>query len=182
MTYNFPFHPISENDVKCRISEGCFFALGSSAYFLLEKVTLDNDNGTDFRLNKLSQRNGKTCDCGNVLDFQLKATANWKIKNKHIEYSLKSKNYNDIITRNKEGAIPLILVVMCMPTDARDRVAVLQNFLVFQRNLYWFHTNSTDLLANENSTKLIRIPTSNLLTPKSFGEIVTTYCTKVAPV
>lgn len=178
MAPRFPFHPISDNDVKCRISEGCFFALGSSASFLLEKVTGENDNGTDFRLVKCIERNGSICEMGGVLDFQLKATSKWALKNDHIEYNIRSKSYNDIVTRNITGSTPLILILMCMPNAVSDRMLVLDNLLIFQRNMYWFHIDSSEYLPNENSKKLIRIPLDNLLTRDSFTELVTKYCVK----
>ncbi len=172
MNHGFPFHPIKDNDVKCRISEGCFFALGSSIGFQLEKVSGENDNGVDFRLIKIKHRNGKQCECGSVLDFQLKSTVNWKYKKSNIEYALRSKTYNDIIERNIDGGTPLLLVIMCLPNAEIDRVSVLKDSLVFQRSFFWFHITGTNILPNENSTKLIKIPLNNRLTKDSFVEMV----------
>ena len=108
-------HPIDMNSVKCRISEGCFFAIGSFSRYKLEKVSQENDAGTDFRLIRQIERNGRISDMGGVLDFQLKATVNWTHRTGVYKYKLETKSFNDMVSRNIHGAIPLILIVMILP-------------------------------------------------------------------
>ena len=170
-------HPIDLNDVKCRISEGCFFALGSSAKYKLERVSGEYDGGTDFRLIRQINRSGKLRDGSSVLEFQVKASVNWTEANGHVKYELKSKNYNDIITRNKEGITPLILILMCLPDEEAKCVNISDREIAFRENLYWYHTDSTELLENENSKKTINIPKGNLLNVDTFKYLVKAYAT-----
>jgi hypothetical protein len=174
----FPFTPIADNDVKCRISEGCFFALGSMAGFELQKVPKENDCGVDFRLIKTYSRKGKLRDGSIVLDFQLKSTVNWALKNNYIEYSVETKTYNDITDRNKDGSIPLVLIIMFLPQVRENWVVICDDDMTFQHSLYWYHTESKIPLSNENSKKLIKIPTANLLTKSSLIKLVNMHCVK----
>lgn len=171
-------HPLSLNDVKCRISEGCFFALGSFSRFKLEQVNGQNDAGTDFRLIKQMKRNGKVCDLGSVLDFQLKSTSTWTKKGQTIKYKLASKNFNDIVTRNIEGGIPLILIVMCLPEKTNHWLSIQSEALKFNSHFFWYHTESTKYLENENSKKTISIPVTNLLTKLTLQSIISKYSTQ----
>lgn len=170
--------PLDLKEVKCRINEGCFFALGSYARFKLEKVVQENDAGTDFRLIKQIIRNGKVCDMGGVLEFQLKCTVDWTDEGDFIKYSLRSKNYNDIISRNQENVMPLILILMCLPKDDIPWVDCAIDEVRFRRNLFWYHTNSLEFLANEDSTRTIQIPKENQLTPTTFVELVQKYAVR----
>lgn len=168
-------YPLPENDVKCRISEGCFWAVGSYARLKLQKVHGEDDAGVDYRLIKQNLRNGKICDGGCILDFQLKSTTNWVLQGDKIKYSLKSKNYNDIITRNKEGGTRLILILMCLSSDTTEWIEFNEMQINISSCIYWYYTDETDLLTNEDSTKLIEIPKSNKLTRESFNDLVKTY-------
>lgn len=168
-------HPLDLNSVKCRISEGCFFALGSYSRFKLEQVNGSNDAGTDFRLIKQMERKGKVCDLGGILDFQLKSSSNWTLEGQQIKYALASKNYNDIVARNKEGGTPLILILMCLPSNNETWVSMTPESLKFNSHMFWFHTDSIDYVENENSTKTIYIPNTNFLSEKSFQPLITKY-------
>lgn len=165
-------YPLSENDVKSRISEGCFWAVGSYARLKLEKVPEENDAGVDYRLIKQIRRNNKLSDLGSILDFQLKSTSNWELDGAVIKYSLKSKNYNDIVSRNLEGGTRLILILMCLSENSDQWIAFEDMQINFSSCIYWYHTDSTELLTNEDSTKVIEIPKSNKLTHESFNELV----------
>lgn len=163
------------NSIKCRINEGCFFALGSYAGFKLQKVHQEDDSGADFRLIRQLKRNGRICDGSTILDFQLKATQEWKDSKKYIRYDIESKTYNDIVTRNREEVVPLLLILMCLPKGEEDWVLVSRKNLQFRKCLFWYHTDSLELLENENSTKAIRVPKKNILDETSFKAVVETY-------
>jgi len=172
------FHPIDQNKSKCRISEGCFYAIGSYAKHKLEKVSYEDDAGTDFRLIKQKLRNGRICDMGCVLEFQVKSTSNYKLYNGYITYKLSSKNYNDIVTRNIEGGTPLVLILMLLPKDEDKWIRISDRSFKIQKNFYWIHIDSKILLKNENSSKTIKIPKLNLLTKDSFNDIVNLFSIK----
>jgi hypothetical protein len=171
------FHPIPDNDAKCRISEGCFFALGSYARYRLEKVNQENDAGIDYHLIRQIQRGNKIRSLSTALDFQLKSTENWEETDKYIKYALDSKNYNDIIYRNKENDVRLILILMCLHRKENQWINIHKNKIIFREKLYWFYTESIDLLENENSNKTIYIPKENVLDVRAFKKIVNDYAT-----
>ena len=168
-------YPLPENDVKSRISEGCFWAVGSYARLKLQKVSGEDDSGVDYRLIKQIQRNNKLSDMGSILDFQLKSTSNWELDGDHVKYSLRSKNYNDIISRNIEGGTRLILILMCLSPESGQWISFEEMKINFSSCIYWYHTDSMDLLPNEDSTKLIEIPKINKLTHETFNQLVTNY-------
>ena len=171
---------LPENDIKCRISEGCFFALGSFSKVKLEKVAGENDAGIDFRLIKQIKRNGTIRDLTGILDFQLKSTSNWVRNDTVIKYSLASKNYNDIVLRNIEDGPPLILIVMCLPQETNQWLSINLKSLKFNTHMFWYHTYSLEYLPNEKSTKTISIPVINSLNKSTFKSLISKYSLQAA--
>ncbi|MFA4836334.1 MAG: DUF4365 domain-containing protein [Dehalococcoidia bacterium] len=168
---------IPQDVKKNRISEGCFYAIGSYAGYELVKIPQDNDYGVDFQLMRQIKRNGRIHSENSILDFQLKCTKNWTDKGSYIVYNLKSKNYNDIISRNKDGSTVLILVVMCLPENSDKWMDISSEEILFRKNMYWFYTNSKELLESEDSTKRIHIPKSNQLDKQTFHQLVNQFST-----
>lgn len=166
---------MASNEVKNRISEGCFFAIASYARYKLQKVHQEDDNGVDYRLIKSIERNGRVFDMGSVLEFQVKSTKNWSDDGRNIKYALESKTYNDIVSRNQVGTVRLILVVMCLPVEQEQWVGFFDNKIEFKNNLYWFYTDSRELLNNEDSTKMISVPKDNVLDRDGFIGLVDKY-------
>jgi hypothetical protein len=173
-------HPIDINEVKSRISEGCFFAVGSYARYKLEKVHLEDDCGADFHLKRLYLRNGSISDGGIILDFQLKATENWVDEGDLIKYALATKNYNDMVGRNINGIQPIILILMCLPEDQGTWVCCGSEDITFRKNMYWYHTDETEIRDNENSTITLKFPKNNLLTHETFTTLVNEFGTRKA--
>lgn len=163
---------MAPTEVKNRISEGCFFAVGSYAQYKLEKVHQEDDNGVDYRLIKNIERNGRIYDAGSVLEFQIKSTKNWSDDGQNIKYSLESKTYNDIVSRNKIGGVRLILVIMCLPEQQEEWVGFFDDKIEFKNNLYWFYTDSDELLESEKSKKTISVPKVNVLDRAGFVNLV----------
>lgn len=177
----FPFdltYPITDNDTKCRISEGCFFAIGSYSRYLLEKVDGANDKGVDFRVYSLQRINNLYRTGNQLLDFQLKSTSGWEISDDKIVYDLSSKNYNDMIYRNKGGDIKIILILLCLPKNDEAWFEGSYENMLFRNCMYWYNTEETEILPNSKSTKRIFIPRENLLTVVSFHHMVSQFSIK----
>ena len=170
---------ISDNEVKCRLSEGCFFALGSYSKYHLRKVSEEDDYGHDFELRKLIERNGSHTDVGSILDFQLKCTTKWEDNGNDVKYSLRSKNYNDIVQRNLDCSTPLILILMCLPSNDPEWVQVSENQIIFRENLYWYHTTSKEMLQNEDSSKTIYIPKQQKINVNTLQDLVINFGIKI---
>src|SRR5689334_5975930 len=71
------------------------------------------DYGVDGTFYPIKSLKGKLVQSGFALDFQLKATTNWKTTSTHVIYNMNAAAYNKIVDRNKEGVIPQILILLC---------------------------------------------------------------------
>jgi Domain of unknown function (DUF4365) len=171
-------YPIDKNEAKSRISEGCFFAIGSYARFKIVKCHLEDDSGVDFHLKKMVYRNGSISDGGIILDFQLKATERWKEENNCIKFALPTKNFNDMVERNLSGMHPIILIVMCLPREEAEWMYCSIEDISFRKNMFWYHTTEIKYISSENSTITLKIPKGNLLTHNRFKDLVNKYGTR----
>jgi len=160
------------NKIKCRISEGCFYAIGSCAGYLLVKRHGEDDEGIDFELKTRKMRNGKVSPGSTVLEFQVKSTVNWAEDENNISYACPSKNYNDLITRNIDKDVRIILILMCLPEQKEEWINSTLENIVFKKSTFWYSTDSEELLENEDSTKTIYIPKTNILTADTFKDVV----------
>jgi len=170
-------HPLDLNKVKCRISEGCFFAIASHARYKVVKVPQEDDCGTDYQLKRQVDRSGRICDMGAILDFQLKATAKWKLENNLFKYQLENKTLNDISTRNSAGGTPLVVVVMLLPKKSSDWIKFADDTITFKDNLYWYYSDHTTLAKNEASKTTIEISKANVLDVNALHYLVKNFST-----
>ncbi len=107
---------------------------------------------------------------GYVIDFQLKCSQNWTEIGDDIVWSIKSSTYNKLAGRGA-GAIPSVLILMCLPGDQTPWAEFSEDSLVLRKCCY-FTTISGPRLENDTSTKQIRIPRTNLLDSSSLLSIL----------
>ncbi|HEV7274862.1 MAG TPA: DUF4365 domain-containing protein [Devosiaceae bacterium] len=107
---------------------------------------------------------------GFTVQFQLKATVNWAEENNAIVYDLEAKAYANMRSRER-SAVPLVLVVMCLPRD--DRLWLRHNgrALVLKNCCYWLWLPGGAIPANR-STVRVRLPRQNLLTTAALEGIL----------
>lgn len=105
------------------------------------------------------------------IDVQLKATTEkLLIKDNHIHYPLKTKNYNELATLR--SCIPKYLFVMLLPDDPNLWVNYQSNCsLVFER-CYWISLKGAEPTENAE-TKTIKIPIENSLCFETIKKMLT---------
>jgi len=129
-----------------------------------------HDYGVDGTFNEVIHRGQRRIVTGFPLDFQAKSTVNWEVKDDHVVYDLESKTYNDIVSRTA-AQTTLMLVLLCLPASSRDWHSVTAEYTTL-RNCCFYHTFQGTPVENENSTKRIKIPLAQLLTPDSLIQLL----------
>lgn len=108
---------------------------------------------------------------GFPLDFQLKASVNWEIADNHVVYDLEAKTYTDMVRRrDQEGAIPLILILLCLPDERELWLSISEEMLIMKKCCYWHLITGEP--SDNTSTVRIKIPTSNLFCPDALNELL----------
>ena len=95
--------------------------------------------------------------------FQLKSSINWKIENDHIVWSMESRAYNKIIAAGTPVA-PVILILLCLPSDLAKWSDFSEGSMMLQRSCYWASVTG-EPITNLKSKKKLFIPRKNLLNP-----------------
>lgn len=161
--------PITVEHTKENLCAAHVYAICASAGVLLGKAHV-HDYGVDGSFNTVVHRGTRRVVSGFGLDFQAKSTVNWEIKDDEVIYDLESKTYNDIVSRTP-AETTLILVLLCLPKDATHWHSV-TNELTTLRNCCFYHTFQGSVVGNEDSTKRIKIPLAQLLTPDSLIDLL----------
>lgn len=170
---------LHENQMKSRISEGIFYAIGSHEKYFLSKVHQEDDCGVDYELKNIININGKPVPTGgNLLEFQLKSTQNYVLNDNSVKYDLEVDAYKKMILRNQLGTIPLILILMCLPSEEDiSWIECRDSEIIFRKSLFWYITEST-IIPENKSTYRIEIPKTQILNCESFTNIVNRYSIK----
>ncbi|MDX2044090.1 MAG: DUF4365 domain-containing protein [Acidobacteriota bacterium] len=122
------------------------------------------DYGVDGTFSKIQFFSGRRFETGVKIDFQLKASKNWKIEGESVVYDLEAKTYNDIVNRSlRIRSTPLMLILLCLPQDSAQWLEQSEDHLIVRRCCYWSIFSGT---ATQNShTARIRISRHQLFTP-----------------
>jgi hypothetical protein len=130
------------------------------------------DYGIDGTFCRIQVRGKRRFDSGFKIDYQLKASTNWKLEDDHIVYDLEAKTYNDIVNRSEEGrAVPLILILLCLPKNSSEWLMSSEDHLLMRKCCYWTTLNGTQ--TTNVGTIRIRIPRGQLLTPDALNVLLT---------
>lgn len=125
-----------------------------------------HDYGVDGTFHPIRIVNGRRAEAGFPLDFQLKASKNWTMNEEHAVYDLEVKTYNDLILRKStSGAIPCILILLCLPENPQEWLEISEEQLLLRRCCYW-HYLTGDLTENTETIR-VRIPKAQRLTLES---------------
>ena len=129
------------------------------------------DYGVDGTFRQVTSRGQRLIETGFPLDFQLKCTVNWEHEGQNVAYSLKSKTYNDLVTRDPEG-IGVVLILLCIPQVEQLWAQFNEDSLTL-RHCCYYQTVTGEPVENENSTKKILIPRINVLNAESLRSLMT---------
>lgn len=128
------------------------------------------DYGLDGTFRPVAIRNQRRVETGFPLDFQLKCTKNWTFEGDYVSYHIETKTFNDFVTRDPEG-IGAILIVLCIPAEQSEWALFSEEHLILRKCCYFFKPEGNPV-PNENSTKKILIPRTNVLNAQSLTTLL----------
>jgi hypothetical protein len=129
------------------------------------------DYGVDGSVKQIKVVNKRRCESGYSFDVQLKATTTWEVDNEYIIYDVEAKTYNDLSLRFSERrATEIVLAVLCLPANEREWLTISQEELVLKKCCYWCQLK--DGPTNNTSSKRIKIPICNILSPESVERLL----------
>lgn len=128
------------------------------------------DYGVDGYVRIIEKRGTRHYESGNGFDFQSKTTTKWTLEGAEIVYDLEADAYNDLVSRAGTGALPFLLVLLCIPKDEAVWLDVSADRLILQKCAYWLQLDG--VLTSNEATKRVRIPTANVFTPQSVADIL----------
>lgn len=111
--------------------------------------------------------------CGKIpsltIDYQLKASINWKQENGYIIYDLNVKNYNKLISRLKDKAtnVPFLLILLCLPKKQEEWLSVCTEEIILRKCCYWYTVSDSENYSNNKDKIRIKIPDSNIFLPET---------------
>jgi hypothetical protein len=127
------------------------------------------DYGFDGQFRPVALRGNRHVDSGFPVDFQLKATTDWKHVGDKVVYDVEAKTYNDLVGRDSAG-VGAILILLCMPKDSANWVAFFEDELRLRHCCYWERLQGTP--TSNTQTKRILIPRSNLLNATNLHQLL----------
>lgn len=147
------------------------YVMAVAAHAGVNVGTSYHDYGVDGTFSKVQIRQGRRFETGVKIDYQLKATKNWRLEGEEVVYALEAKTYNDLILRNSERrTTPLILILLCLPREDTQWMEQSEEQLVVRRCCYWTSPVGHPT-ANSNSVT-IRISRRQLFTPISLTSML----------
>lgn len=121
------------------------------------------DYGTDGTFREVERSNGIRFENGWSLDFQLKASINCSFEQNDVVYDLDANTYRKLFLRRQNGATPIILIVLSLPSDAAEWLVLSEDELLMRWCCYWWLVQGA--WSDNTSTVRIRIPRCQQLTP-----------------
>lgn len=164
---------ITKNHAKEGLSRAYLQAVASIARVKVE-FSSSFDYGIDGTFKEVSitrtpDASGKLVprhlDNGYGIDFQLKCSINWKLREDYVLWSISTKTYNDLTSRLGRSR-SVVLILMCLPKLEEDWLQAEEEALRMEKCCYYFSLSGKAPVV-ANSTKQIQIPRANILTPEN---------------
>ncbi|MFO1199040.1 MAG: DUF4365 domain-containing protein [Burkholderiaceae bacterium] len=141
---------LAETDREEALSVAYVHAIAAGAGYVVAKDDYDRD-GIDLQI----RAGGNMRPC---LDLQLKATVNLGCaKDGLLRYPLKRRNY-DLL--RQQCMVPRILVVLALPENKQDWIAITPEALILRRCAFWVSLAGSPDTENCDSIT-VSIPASN---------------------
>jgi putative lipase involved disintegration of autophagic bodies len=155
---------MSPNFVQEQLSIAYVRAVIFRASFNLSRLVID-DHGIDGTIKSYTRGI-------NRVDFQLKASYNYRLTDDHIAYDLDVHNYN--VLAEAEG-IPAVLILFAMPSDPTLWLDQSEQELQLRHCAYWLSLEDEQTSDNVR-TKTVHIPRTNLFNveglPPMFNQLI----------
>lgn len=114
---------------------------------------------------------GRRIPSGHPVNFQLKATTNWKKYAGHVLYDLDVRAHQTL--SHRERGEPLsILILLCLPKSNEAWMDGCEEYTRLRHCCYWYRV--TGIATSNLSSVRIRVPRTNILTPQSLTNIMRT--------
>jgi hypothetical protein len=136
------------------------------------------DYGIDGTFNEVHVRalqNGKNrlVESGFKWDFQLKCTVKWKVEGTDLIYDLAAKAHNDLAIRAATvGTTAAVLIVLCLPPETDNWMALDEEQLILRKCGYWFRITTAP--TDTGTPVTIRIPRAQIFSAEALRELFTT--------
>jgi hypothetical protein len=98
------------------------------------------------------------------LRLQLKSTLEHRIEKRGnaVIYDLHAETWNDLVEQRRSYK-PLILVLFILPSNEEEWLTLDDNALILRKCAYWFVPNDTDSMTENENSRRIAIPTSQMI-------------------
>jgi hypothetical protein len=130
----------------------------------------EHDYGVDGYVRKIEKRGSRHYETGFGFDFQSKTTTSWILDGDNIVYDLEADAHNDLVSRAGTGALPFLLVLLCIHQDETLWLEVSPDKLTLQKCAYWLQVDGA--LTDNLATRRVRIPTGNLFSPQAVSDLL----------
>ena len=94
----------------------------------------------------------------NRVDFQLKSTTDYEIRDGFIIYDLRVQNYNQLI---KEDDLPRVLILFLMPANPSQWLTQTPDELCLRKSAYWVSLMGMAPSGNRSTVRVF-VPLSNM--------------------
>lgn len=169
---------ITENHSKECLNKAVIYAIAGAARHTNSMgggySEPSHDYGLDGTFQHSTKRGKRMYQSGFALDFQLKATKNWRRTGGNIIYDLRNVNYNDIAIQNGDfsrGANKKILLLYCMPERLEDALLIDHDVVKLFHSCYYTFLDGAVPVSEKGHTT-VYIPESNLFTPTILDSIL----------
>lgn len=168
---------LTKNHAQEGLSRAYIHALTAAARVHL-KMDQEFDYGFDGSFDSIEENEylerGKVkidyIKAGFPIEFQLKCSSEWKIDGEDVVWSIKTRAFNKLARRSTD-AVPAILILMCLPKLEQDWVVADEHSLLLKKCCF-YTTIIGPPFENNKSSKQLRIPRSNLLSPDSLASML----------
>jgi len=162
---------ITEQHTEEALCRAYLHAVAGRSGHVIELGDRSFDYGVDGSIKQVKQFGKLKRESGFAIDIQAKASVNWSIDNGVVKYDLDVDTYNYLASRVSEPrAVPILLVVLCLPEKAEDWLSVTEKELVLRKCSYWHFPDKTP---SSNRTQVrLSISAENKFTPEAITELL----------
>ncbi|QDV33709.1 DUF4365 domain-containing protein [Tautonia plasticadhaerens] len=147
-------------------SEVYLRAIATAAGYTLHEPRVDDDS-IDFAI---AGRIVADLPCPPRIDVQLKGTSDFAVRDDHVVYRLKRKNYDDL--RYTELLVPRLLIVVLIPKAEADWLRHSVEELAIRRCGYWANLAGLGPATQKGDKVPVRLPRANIFSVEGLRDLM----------
>jgi hypothetical protein len=151
----------TDNDIKERLSVAYVAAVAARVGCEVREFHVQR-NGLDATISAIAGIKAK-------IDVQLKATSTDCVKANHIAFDLDVATYDEL--RSAHVQSPQLLVILVLPEDAAEWLALDEESLVLKRCAYWHNLQGQPAVSNRGTIR-VYLPRSNIFAPEALRSLM----------